>query len=75
MRDEAPDEWEDACRFDEAMRAADRDNASRRGKLVGELYLHRQLVPLRLADLGGDGEREGGGCGTLFDGQDGLCGV
>lgn len=74
MQAEAPEEFEDACQFDEAMRSADQRNAGRRKKIVGELYLHRQLVPLRMADLNGAGEKQGG-CGTLFDGQDGLCGV
>lgn len=75
MRAEAPDEFEDACQFDEAIRTADRRNAGRRQMMVGELFLHRQLIPLRLVDLSGPGEAMGGGCGSLFDGQDGLCGV
>jgi hypothetical protein len=70
MRDERPEEWEDACDFDDLQRQADAEGQS----LVGVPYVHRQLVPLRMADLGGDGEK-GGGCGTLLDGQDGLCDV
>lgn len=75
MRDEQPDEWADAVSFDREQRQADRDGQDRRGLMVGETYLHSQLVPLDMADLGGDGEREGTGCGFLGDGQDGLCGV
>jgi hypothetical protein len=75
MRDETPDEWDDACDFDDAQRQADIDGQGRRGILVGLSYVHRQLKPLRLVDLDGDGEKSGGGCGTLFDGMDGLCDV
>lgn len=78
MREHRPDEWADACDFDDAQRNADEESAlkvaSRRGQLVGLSYVHRQMVPLRMADLGGAGER-GGGCGTLFDGLDGMCDV
>ena len=74
MRTNRPDEWEDACRFDDEQRVADRVGQGRRGLLVGEPYVHRQLVPLRMADLEGPGEK-GGGCGTLYDGMDGLCGT
>ena len=59
----------DACRFDEEQRQADLDGPGRRGLLVGQSFIHRQMVPLRMVDLDGDGEK-GGGCGTLFDGQD-----
>lgn len=75
MRDNRPDEWEDACDFDDAQRTADRDGPGRRGPLAGLSYVHRQLIPLREANLMGDGEKGGGGCGSLFDGQDGLCDV
>jgi hypothetical protein len=74
MRDNRPKEWEDACDFDEAQRQADHDGLVRRGLLVGLSFVHRQLVPLRMANLEGPGEK-GGGCGTLYDGQDGLCGI
>lgn len=69
-----PDEFRDAAAFDAEHRRQDASNAaaSRKG-LVGELYLHRQLVPLPMVDLSGDGERHGGGCGTLFDGEGGYC--
>lgn len=74
MKDNRPDEFEDACQFDEAQRHADQRNAGRRGKMVGELYVHRSLIPLRQVQFTGP-KSTGGGCGTLFDGQDGLCGL
>lgn len=75
MRDNRPEEWEDACDFDEQQRQADRDGPGRRGLLVGQSFVHRQLVPLRMADLDGIGEKKGGGCGSLYDGMDGMCDV
>lgn len=75
MRDERPNEWADACAFDDAQRAADADGQIKRGMMVGTSYLHRQIVPLRLVDLDGLGDRVSSGCGTLFDGMDGLCDV
>lgn len=75
MRDNRPEEFADACDFDDAQRVADAQSASKRKMLVGVPYLHRQLVPLRMANLEGDGERAGAGCGTLMDGMDGLCGI
>lgn len=75
MRDNHPDEWNDACEFDDTQRSVDIGFEGQRKKPIGQSYVHRQLVPLREADLHGDGETQGGGCGSLFDGQDGLCGV
>jgi hypothetical protein len=75
MRENRPEEWADACDFDDAQRQADGDCISDRRLLVGLSYVHRQLVPLRDADLDGDGEKQGGGCGTLLDGMDGMCDV
>lgn len=72
MKLERPDEWEDACRFDESARIFDYDHMKSKGKMHGLPYLHSQLVPLRMADLGGRGEK-GGGCGTVSDGQEGIC--
>lgn len=74
MRDNAPDEFADACDFDDAQRIADANGQRAKRMFVGLPFVHRQLVPLRMADLGGVGGN-GGGCGTLYDGQDGLCGV
>lgn len=74
MRDNRPDEWKDACEFDELQRVADGVSANKKGLLVGKPYVHRQCVPLAMVDLDGIGEK-GGGCGTLLDGMDGLCDV
>ncbi len=59
----------------DAMREADQAGQTRRGRRVGLPFVHRQLVPLRMADLTGGASERGGGCGTLRDGQDGLCGI
>ncbi len=78
MRDNRPEEWADACDFDDAQRQADAQGqeegvaAGHFKHLVGLPYVHRQMIPLRMVDLDGQGEK-GGGCGTLYDGQDGLC--
>jgi hypothetical protein len=75
MRDEEPDEFADAVAFDHAMRIAHRRGVESKKIQVGEPYLHSQLVPLDMADLDGAGHRGQGGCGTLFDGLDGMCDV
>ncbi len=75
MRDESPEEWADAVAFDRDQRVADRDGPGRRGLFVGEPYIHRQLIPLDMVNLDGDGEKEGTSCGMLGDGFDGMCGV
>lgn len=46
LRDNYPDLWEDACEFDDAIR--------HHGGTRGTIFLHRQCVPLRHADLGKD---------------------
>lgn len=74
-----PEEFADAVEFDHQIRIREREDArTATGKvrinLNGEVYIHRQLVPLDQVDLRGAGSK-GGGCGTLFDGQDGMCGV
>jgi hypothetical protein len=61
MRDERPDEWADACDFDDQQRQPDAAGAAEKNILVGEPFLHRQMVPLRMADLdAGVGESGGG---------------
>lgn len=76
MKEEDPEGWEDAVRFDYEMR--ERDEAgmkSRMKKLVGIPFLHRQLVPLDMADLEGPSE-PGAGCGSSGDEYSfGMCGV
>lgn len=80
MRDERPDEWADACDFDDHQRQSDADGQDEQiasGKWQapkGLPFIHRQMIPLRMVNLDGDGER-GGGCGTLYDGMDGVCDV
>lgn len=70
MRDDDPATFADACRFDEEVRAADRAGAEDRRKMVGEVYVHRSMVPLAMADLSDD---EGGG---LYDScETGMCGM
>lgn len=65
LRDEHPDEWQDAIEFDRAVRN-DLDNVD------GEPYLHRSLVPLDEADLG-----DVPGQGELFSWEEceGMCGL
>jgi hypothetical protein len=75
----APKERADAIEFDRDIRIRERENVrTKSGKvrvnLNGEVYVHRQLVPLDQVDFSKGGSK-GGGCGTLFDGMDGLCGV
>lgn len=47
LRDEHPDEWADAVRFDHAIRKG----GSRSLPLDGEAFLHRSRVPLELAPI------------------------
>lgn len=70
----SPEEFADAVDFDRRHRNEDQENASRMRKgRVSQLFVHRQMVPLDMVDLDGDGEKHGGGCGTLFDGEGGFC--
>jgi hypothetical protein len=66
LKETSPDEWERAVRVDAAIR---------RGLpgVRGEAYLHRQLVPLPLVDLGGpddDGQLD-----LFLDECEGMCGI
>ena len=45
IRDNAPDEFEQACKFDEDLRDVTK------GKIKGTPYLHRSMVPLRDAKI------------------------
>lgn len=49
MRDERPDEWVDAVDFDARVR--------RMNRIDGDVYLHRQMVPLPMVDLSTKHER------------------
>lgn len=65
LRDERPDEWDDAVAFDAAIR--------RLPRVDGEVYLHRQRVPLDQVDLT---TAEDLGQASLFDDEcEGICGV
>lgn len=61
---ENPDEWQDAIEFDAAVRGM--------ARIDGDAYLHRQLVPLAVADIRSDEER---GQISFLDECEGMCGV
>lgn len=66
MKANDPDEWENACAFDEAIR-------DRRLRFADGVYLHRSRVALRLVDLSTPQDR---GQLDMFDDEClGLCGV
>jgi len=65
LRDESPEEWEEACEFDEQIRV--------RGGMYSDLFVHRDRVPLREADLS---TPEDHGQLNLWDNEcAGMCGV
>lgn len=64
LRDNHPDDWEKACQLDEHIRTR------RIHGMGGDVYLHRSLVPLRIAQID-DTDK-----GSLFgDECSGVCGV
>lgn len=63
-------EWKDAVEFDALMRSAEQQNASKREKMVGDLFLHRSLIPLGMVDLKPGNNSDGMGNECL-----GMCGV
>lgn len=65
-----PDEWKDAVEFDYAMRSADKDYASKQALMMGDLYLHRSLVPLDMVELNPSKNNDGMANECL-----GMCGV
>jgi hypothetical protein len=68
-----PEEWQNAVEFDYAMRSAARRNAFEKfGKegMVGELYLHRSMVPLDMVELKPKEKSFG-----LTEECQGMCGV
>lgn len=70
MKRNRPEEWEDACSFDEAMR----DPGTRfSDTLRGTPYLHRQRIPLRLVDLAT--AADGGQMDLFGDECEGMCGL
>ena len=64
IRDKSPEEFEEACQFDEAVRGGISGTTSE------GLYLHNSLVPLREVDLSTDVDR---GQMTFLDECDGVC--
>lgn len=64
MRDETPDEWQDAVEFDRAIRVS--------GGMRGETFLHRSCVPLDKVDLLTPADR---GQLSFLDECSGVCGV
>jgi len=77
MREDAPAEFARAAEFERRLQQGLAGHPARRGRgdLAGTPYLHRTLVPLRMADLDADlADRKG--CGGLFSQEpDGICGV
>lgn len=69
LRDNWPDEFEQACEFDEEIRNGINRNSAKDFK-AQELYLHSDLVPLREVDLRTDVDR---GQLTFLDECDGVC--
>ncbi len=51
MRDERPAEWEDACSFDDAIRAGSARANAQGHELRGQAFLHRSRTPLRDAPI------------------------
>lgn len=65
MRDNRPEEWQDAVEFDRAIRKC--------GGMRGDVFLHAQRVPLDEVDLSTDADR---GQLTLWQDEcQGICGV
>jgi hypothetical protein len=82
MKDEDPESWQDAVAFDKEVRLrpeaglTDGRKQKIRKPLVGTIYVHRQMVPLDMADLTLTDKRDPADCGTLFDqGCEGMCGM
>ena len=70
LRDNAPDEFRRAAKFEEDWnKAATADKSTTRTR--GQIYLHRSLKPLDEVDLSTDVER---GQLTFLDECDGMCG-
>ncbi len=68
IRDETPDEWEDAVAFDAQIRRAH--------DLRGVSYLHRSLVPLSEVDLNTPEDKgQYGLFGNFGDECEGMCGI
>lgn len=67
-----PEEWADACDFDERLREVP-PRPGERGEISKRRYLHRRRIPLRDVDLSTPAD---GGQGDLFAEEcSGMCGV
>ena len=63
LKNEWPDDFEEACEFDEKIRGGIRGTTD-------ELYLHSDLIPLREVDVRNDIDK---GQLTFLDECDGVC--
>lgn len=78
MRDNRPGDWAAAIEFDHRIRKAYEVGQEKRGALAGSPYLHRQMVPLEMADLTvvtKDRRPYSGKLLTDFECSDGICGT
>ena len=83
MKEETPEDFEDACRFDEearerpALGLPGELKAKMRKPIVGVPFVHRDMIPLRMVDLDSNGGSSFGvSCGSLFNETcEGMCGV
>ena len=64
MRDNRPEEWDDAVQFDHAIREA--------GGMRGDTFLHADRIPLEMVDLS---TAEDNGQLSMLDECEGMCGV
>lgn len=69
LKADHPDLWERACELDEHIRNGGAFNARGNQPFAGQMFLHEQRIPLRLADLRPKHERERdeGQADLLFD--------
>jgi hypothetical protein len=67
MRDNMPDDWLRACKFDEDIRAGS-------PKIDGEAFVHRQRLPLSQVDLSSAAEHGQSEFGFLQE-CEGICGI
>lgn len=69
MKDERPDEWQDAIQYDHAIRL----HMAEKNRALGQVYLHQSLQPLDEVDLSTPEDR---GQASLWDAEcTGHCGV
>lgn len=69
LKNEWPDDFEEACEFDEKIRGGI-NKASAKDFQAEELYLHSDLIPLRKVDVRNDIDK---GQLTFLDECDGVC--